>query len=139
MSRARREFSDQSSLGFIFTTTHRNIVDGVEFLPDNAITGGLDYDWRIGKRWGLKGYWAGSGVNGSAEAIEELQRNNVHSFQRPDATHVELDPFAETLRGHSGMASFGKIAGERTRMNVNVATSHRASRSTISDSSSGRT
>jgi hypothetical protein len=92
----------------------------VEFLPDSAITGGVDYDWRIGKRWGVNGYWAGSSVNGSTESIEQLQRNNVHSFQRPDATHVELDPFAETLRGHSGSVSLGKIAGERTRMNVNV-------------------
>jgi len=121
VSRARREFTDQSSLGFIFTTTHRNIVEGVEFLPDSAITGGVDYDWRIGNRWGLNGYWAGSSVKGSTEAIEQLQLNNVHSFQRPDATHLELDPFADTLRGHSGMASFGKIAGERTRMNVSVA------------------
>jgi hypothetical protein len=121
VSRARREFSDQSSLGFILTTTNRKIVEGVEFLPDNATTGGVDYDWRIGKRWGLNGYWAGSSVNGPSEAIEEIQRNNVHSFQRPDADHVEVDPLAESIRGHSGMLSFGKIAGERTRMNVNVA------------------
>src|SRR5262245_56218711 len=121
VSRVRREFSDQSSLGFILTTTHRKIVEGVEFLPDSAVTGGVDYDWRLGKRWGLNGYWAGSTVNGSTQAIEELQRNNVHSFQRPDAPHVELDPTADTMRGHSGMLSFAKIAGERTRMNLNVA------------------
>jgi hypothetical protein len=120
VSRARREFSDRSSLGFIFTTTHRKLVDGVEFLPDNAITGGVDYDWRIGQRWSLQGYWAGSSVNGSIEAIDELQQNNVHSYQRPDADHVEVDPFAESLRGHSGNMSFGKIAGERTRLNINV-------------------
>lgn len=121
VSRARREFSDQSSLGFILTTTNRNIVDGVTFLPDQAVTGGVDYDWRIGNRWSLVGYWAGSTVHGSTEAIDELQRNNVHSFQRPDADHVEIDPFAENMRGHSGQLSFGKIAGGRTRMNVNVA------------------
>jgi len=121
VSRARREFSDQSSLGFIFTTTNRDLKESVAFLPESAVTGGIDYDWRIGKRWGLNGYWAGSSVNGSALAIDALQRNNVHSFQRPDADHVEVDPFAETLRGHSGMASFGKIAGDHTRMNVNVA------------------
>jgi hypothetical protein len=121
VSRARREFSDQSSLGFIFTTTYRDLKEGVMFLPDSAVTGGIDYDWRIGKRWGLNGYWAGSSVNGSPLAIDALQRSNVHSFQRPDADHVEVDPFAETLQGHSGMASFGKIAGEHTRMNVQVA------------------
>ena len=121
VSRARREFSDQSSLGFIFTTTNRKVVDSVAFLlPDQAVTGGVDYDWRIGQRWGLKGYWAGSSVSGSIAAINDLQRNNVHSFQRPDAGHVEVDPLADTLRGHSGMVAFTKIAGERTRMNVNV-------------------
>jgi hypothetical protein len=120
VSRARREFSDQSSLGFILTTTTRSLVDAVSFLPDSAITGGVDYNWRIGKRWGLNGYWAGSNVNGSTEAIDALQRNNVHSFQRPDADHVELDPFATSMRGHSGNINFNKLAGERTRLNVNV-------------------
>ena len=121
VSRMRREFSDQSSLGFIFTTTHRNLAESVAFLPESAITGGIDYDWRLGKRWGLSGYWAGSDVSGSRAAIAELQRSTVHSFQRPDASHVEFDPLADTLRGHSGMAAFEKIAGERTRMNLNVA------------------
>lgn len=120
VSRVRREFSDQSSLGFIFTTTHRHIEERVSFLPESAITGGIDYDWRIGKRWSLEGYWAGSDVSGSRLAITELQRSTVHSFQRPDATHVEFDPLADTMRGHSGRVSFGKIAGERTRMNVEV-------------------
>ena len=121
VSRARREFADQSSLGFILTTTKRSLVDTVTFLPETAVTGGTDYDWRIGSRWGVNGYWAGSSVSGSTGAIERLQRSNVHSFQRPDADHVEIDPLADTLRGHSGMVSFGKIAGERTRMNVNLA------------------
>ena len=120
VSRARREFADQSSLGFILTTTNRNIADSVAFLPDQAVTGGVDYDWRIGRRWGLSGYWAGSSVSGSIEAIDDLQRNNVHSFQRPDAGHVEVDPLADTMRGHSGMVAFDKLAGERTRLNVNV-------------------
>jgi hypothetical protein len=120
VSRARREFSDQSSLGFIVTTTHRDLVDTVSFLPDSAITGGVDYNWRIGRSWGLNGYWAGSHVNGSVEAIDALQRNNVHSYQRPDAGHVDLDPFATSMRGHSGNVNFGQIAGERTRMNVSL-------------------
>ena len=66
-------------------------------------------------------YWIGSHVSGSQEAITDLQENNVHSYQRPDADHVELDPLADTLHGHAGAASFSKIAGERTRMAVNLA------------------
>ena len=96
------------------------LAETVSFLPDSAVTGGVDYNWRMGKRWGLNGYWAGSQVSGSVEAIDALQRNNVHSFQRPDADHVELDPFATSMRGHSGNIDFNKLAGERTRLNVNL-------------------
>jgi len=120
VSRARREFDDQSSLGFILTTTNRQVSPDVSFLPESAVTGGIDYNWRIGQRWGLNGYWSGSDVSGSTEAITLLQTNNVHSFQRPDADHVEVDPLATTLRGHSGVINFNKLAGLRTRLNVNI-------------------
>jgi len=121
VSRARREFTDQSSLGFLLTTTNRRLVDTVSFLPESAVTGGVDYDWRIGKWFGMNGYWAGSSLRGSREAITLLQQSNVHSFQRPDAGHVELDPLAESLNGHSGSVNFGKISGERTRFNLTMA------------------
>lgn len=121
VSRLRREFADQSSVGFILTTTQRRMADSVSFLPGSAITGGIDYDWRLGRWFGLNGYWAGSSVRGTTEAIALLQRSNVHSFHRPDAGHVEFDPEAESLNGHSGQVDFGKISGERTRFNVTAA------------------
>jgi hypothetical protein len=117
VSRLRREFADQSSLGFIMTTTHRRLSEPVAFLPDKALTGGVDYDWRIGRRFSVNGYWAGSTVRGNAAAIARLQRSTVHSFHRPDAEHVEFDPDAEELNGHAGAVNFSKIGGERTRFN----------------------
>jgi hypothetical protein len=117
VSRVRREFADQSSLGFMLTTTTRRLSDSVAFMPDKAVTGGVDYDWRIGRRFSLNGYWAGSTVHGSRDAIARLQRSNVHSFQRPDAEHVEFDPTAEELNGDAGAVNFSKISGERTRFN----------------------
>ena len=118
VSRVRREFADQSSLGFVMTTTNRSLTDSVAFLPDAAITGGVDYDWRVGRRWSVNGYWAGSAVHGSPLAISGLQQSTVHSYQRPDAGHVEFDPTARQLNGHAGAINFGKISGERTRLNV---------------------
>ena len=118
VARARREFPDQSSLGFMLTSTNRSIVDSVSFLPDTAVTGGVDYDWRLGRRFNLTGYWAGSSVRGTTRAITALQKNGVHTFQRPDAAHVELDPFATSLGGHTGNIAFNKIAGERTRLTL---------------------
>ena len=115
VGRLRREFTDQSSLGFMFTSTNRRIVPDVSFLPANAFTGGIDYDWRIGRRFSVSGFLAGSSVRGSTEAITDLQESNVHSFQRPDADHLELDPLATTMNGTAGSVSLGKIAGERVR------------------------
>jgi hypothetical protein len=121
VARARRDFADQSALGFMLTTTNRRRVETLSFLPDTAVAGGLDYDWRLGERWRLGGYWIGSSISGTNEAIAAMQENNVHSYQRPDAEHVELDPLADNMRGHAGAVMFSKIAGERTRMALNVA------------------
>jgi hypothetical protein len=121
VARARREFTDQSSIGLMLTSTARRLVDDVSFLPGRAVTGGVDYDWRVGRRWSVVGHWAGSSVHGSTEAITELQENTVHSFQRPDADHVELDPAATTLNGHAGQLQLNKIAGERIRLTATVA------------------
>jgi hypothetical protein len=116
VSRARREFSDRSSVGAILTTTNRQRVAPLTFLPASATTGGVDYDWRLGERFALQGHLMGSTVRGDAAAIEQLQRNTVHSYQRPDANHVELDAGANSLNGHSGTIHFAKIAGERVRV-----------------------
>ncbi|MEO8681325.1 MAG: DUF5916 domain-containing protein [Vicinamibacterales bacterium] len=119
VARARREFQNQSSLGFMLTSTNRKIVEDVSFLADNAVAGGLDYDMRFGPKYSLSGYWAGSRIKGSPDAITRLQENNAHAYQRPDQDYVENDPTATTLEGHAGSVGFGKIAGEKTRFNTN--------------------
>jgi hypothetical protein len=120
VSRAKREFADQSAVGLILTTTNRDIVEAVSFLPSTAVTGGGDFDWRLGRRWQLFGSWAGSRIAGNAGAIERLQLSSVHYFQRPDADHVELDRTATSLSGHMGNVGFAKIAGERTRGSISM-------------------
>ena len=121
VSRVRREFADQSSVGLILTSANRGRIDALSFLPDSAVTSGADYDWRLGQRWSLTGTWAGSHVAGSVVAIAALQRSNVHSYQRPDADHVEFDPTADSMTGHAGSLGFGKIAGDKVRGNVMLA------------------
>ena len=118
--RSRREFANQSALGFMVTSSVRKTDTFTDFLPSSAFTGGLDWDWRLKKRYAVQGYWAGSNVSGSAHAIELLQESTVHSFQRPDAEHVELDPSRTSLSGNAGMVSFQKIAGSKLRFNSNV-------------------
>jgi hypothetical protein len=118
--RARREFANQSTIGFMVTDTKRRLNTFTGFLPDNAFTSGLDWDLRMKKRYAVQGYVAGSDVRGSADAIQRLQESTVHSFQRPDADYVELDPSRTSMSGASGSIAFSKIAGSKVRFNSNA-------------------
>jgi hypothetical protein len=113
--RARREFQNQSSLGFMTTSTNRQLDDDVSFLAANAYAGGVDYDWRLSPMYNVSGYFAGTHIKGNTESITRLQENNVHGFQRPDADYLGVDPGATAISGHAGSVSVGKISGETTR------------------------
>ncbi|MBL8139378.1 MAG: carbohydrate binding family 9 domain-containing protein [Acidobacteria bacterium] len=117
--RTRREFANNSNLGVMLTTTRRQHTADTAFLADNSVVGGVDYDWRLGRRFAVTGYFAGSRVAGSAEAIERLQTNAVHNFQRPDGDYLTLDTTATTLTGHAGAVGMSKIGGERVRFSAN--------------------
>ncbi|MDP1570102.1 MAG: DUF5916 domain-containing protein [Vicinamibacterales bacterium] len=116
--RARREFTNRSTLGFMATAANRRLDQAVRFLPESAYSAGMDYDWRIRPDYNLSGYFASSHVRGSTEAITRLQTNAVHQYNRVDAGHVALDPGATAISGHAGAIAFGKIGGERTRFNA---------------------
>lgn len=118
--RARREFANQSTIGFVATATNRHLSPFTQFLPGAAFTGGVDWDVRLKKRYAVQGYWAGSAVRGSETAIASLQENTVHSFQRPDATYLGEDPTKTSLNGNAGFVSFSKIGGSKVRFNSNV-------------------
>ncbi|HYE87453.1 MAG TPA: DUF5916 domain-containing protein, partial [Vicinamibacterales bacterium] len=113
--RARKEFSNQSSLGFMTTSTNRQNLADTSFLADNAYAGGIDYDWRLSPKYNVTGYFAATHIEGDTAAIKRLQENTVHGFQRTDADYVDVDASATALRGHAGSVSVGKIAGETIR------------------------
>jgi len=63
------------------------------------------------KSW-VVGAWAGATrVEGSVEDILRLQNSSMHYFQRPDATHVEVDPAATSLSGWATRLSLAKQNG----------------------------
>jgi hypothetical protein len=120
IGRVRREFQNQSSVGFMTTMTARRLNDSTRFLPSRAVTGGVDFDWRFAPRFAFTGYWAGSHVAGDPGAIERLQTDARHYYQRPDAGHVELDPGRTSLGGHTAALALAKIGGEYVRGNSNI-------------------
>jgi len=97
------------------------LSSGLAFLPNAAVTSGLDWDLRFKTRYSLTGYLAGSDVRGEPEAIQRIQENSRHYYQRPDFTSDELDPTRRSLTGTAGMLGISKIGGKYVRFNSNVA------------------
>ena len=75
------------------TATQRQLTDDLRFLPISALAGGVDFDWRFKSRYSphrLSGSAAASAA--TPTAIDRIQENSRHYFQRPDAASFALDP-----------------------------------------------
>ena len=107
-----------TSLGGMLTSTRRWIDDPtLEVLATNAVTGGVDFTQFFASRsWALQAKGAFSQVTGAPEAMLDLQTNAVHYFQRPDASHLGVDPKATSLGGHAGFLSFGRSRTSKWRI-----------------------
>ncbi len=115
IARVKKDFNEGSTvLGGIFTSTFRNIKDEqLEFLPDNSLVGGLDFEhnWQNRKYYvAAKSFY--STINGSEEAISLLQRNPRHYYHREDAEHLAFDSTLTNLDGWGGEISGGKRSGK---------------------------
>ena len=114
--RAQNEFDEgQQGLGFISTLAFRDFQD--ERLRDeinkSAVTFGMD-GWTFldsSKTWVLAGWTGGSYVAGNEERMTELQQSSRHYFQRPDASHVNVDSSKTSLTGYAGRIVFNKQKG----------------------------
>ena len=118
VGRARREIGSRGALGFLGTAVNRGLrspaLEGA--LVSQAYVGGFDgHVFLDGKRdWVLFGGLAGSHLSGSRLSIDRLQRAAARYYQRPDAPHVAVDPFATSLAGWSGSAFLNKNSGNVT-------------------------
>jgi len=107
-----------TSLGAMLTSTHRWVNDtALAFLPTQATTGGLDFTRHLaGRSWVLEASGVLSHVTGEAEAIRALQTNAVHYYQRPDASHLGVEPGRTSLTGHGGLLRVGRSEAGRLRL-----------------------
>lgn len=114
--RIQREFPDnRRGFGLIATGVGRSLGDSRlrDELNDTAFVLGLD-GWTFldaKKTWVVTGWAAASRVSGTAARITELQRGSQHYWQRPDATHVEVDPRATSLSGFVARTTVNKEKG----------------------------
>lgn len=97
-------------IGGMLTSTNRVIKDEqLEFLPSDAVTGGLDLIHRFrDKEFYVDAKLVGSYVKGSREAIDLLQRSSARYYQRPGADYLGYDTSRTSLGGYGGKIRIGK-------------------------------
>lgn len=111
VARLQRDFKKgETQIGGMFTSTNRFINDSyLEFLPNSAYTGGLDFTryWKNKTYYiRLKGVY--SNLNGTRGCITGLQQSATHYYQRPDQDYMKVDTSRTTLNGYGGTISGGK-------------------------------
>ena len=108
---------------FMVTSTNRTLAAALTFLPDRALTGGIDWDLRFKTRYALTGYWAGSDVHGSTRRDRALQENSRHYFQRPDLRQRDARSDAHVAHRH------GRLDRRSARSAASASASTRTCRS----------
>jgi hypothetical protein len=127
VGRLRKDFRNgQSAFGGIGTAVHRDLEDPAlsELLRASAYAGGIDFfhEWS-NRAWALQGQIAGSRVAGTGKVMENIQRSSARYYQRPDASHLQLDPTATSLSGYTANLELHRQAGVHWRGNVQLSAS----------------
>ena len=82
-------------------------------LPRQALALGLD-GWTFLDRdrtWVVTGWFGGTRIEGTPEAMTRIQLSSLHYYQRPDVDYVSLDPDATSLEGWAGRIYLNKQKG----------------------------
>ena len=78
----------------------------------DSIAGGVEWQLRFDRAtYEVEGAFGFTRVSGEPAAIENLARNPVHLFQRPDQAHVVIDPTARSMFGLAGELEVEKRQG----------------------------
>jgi len=126
IGRIRRDIrGGDTRFGAIVTAVNRDMDDSAleERLHSAAYTVGFDlvHQW-ASQSWRFNASFSPSLVRGTPVAIERTQRASSRYFQRPDASHLDIDPDATSLSGYYAMGMVEKQAGMWTgRIGVGVA------------------
>ena len=115
VTRAQREIGPRAGLGVLATSALRSFDDPVlrNQLNSASVLAGLDGWLFLDSRetWVLSGWSAMSRVEGNPRRLIALQRSSAHYFQRPDASHVEVDSAATSLTGYASRYWINKQKG----------------------------
>lgn len=114
--RAQRDFNTgKQGIGFLSTFTNRFFKDPAleNTLSKNAAVAAFD-GWTFldkNRTYVVTGWAALSRVGGDKNRMIALQRSSGHYFQRPDASHIDVDSSAESMTGFAGRIVLNKNRG----------------------------
>ena len=115
VARVQRDLGRRAGAGFMTTAVNRRLdTPGFhDALADQAYVAGVDGHWFLDndRVWVLTGKLAASRVSGTPAFLDRLQRAPQRYFQRPDASHVELDPTRTALTGVMHRLVFNRNSG----------------------------
>ncbi|NOZ36362.1 MAG: carbohydrate binding family 9 domain-containing protein [Chlorobi bacterium] len=121
--RLQKDLNDGNTVvGGMLTSVNRIInSDKLDFLNNNAYTGGLDFmQYFTDKKYFLSVKVAGSNINGSTNAISEQQLSSRRYFQRPDADYLTYDSTLTSLSGFGGNLTVGKQSPKGLSYGFNI-------------------
>lgn len=111
LARVQQSFRQGTTLlGGIFTAANRFIGSPqLDFLSRSAWSGGMDFfhQWHD-REFYVDARLAGSYVQGSRQAISQLQLAPARYFQRPDIGSLHFDSTRTSLAGYGGRIRVGK-------------------------------
>ncbi len=111
VGRIQKEINDGNSIiGGIVTGVNRRLNDNLSAqMVRGAYTGGFDYtQYFRQKSWQLNILAAISHLEGESAAITRIQHASARYFQRPDASHVQIDTNRTSFTGHGGKIQLGR-------------------------------
>lgn len=114
--RAQKEIEDgQHGIGLMATAVVRDLDTEILSAILNRRAFSLAADgWSFldkKRTWVVGGWLGGTFIQGSQDDIYRLQQSSMHYFQRPDVTHVSLNPEATSLNGWAGQFKLAKQQG----------------------------
>jgi hypothetical protein len=120
VTRLMQDLNDGASgVGLMLTATNRQLdASSDAYLRSSAYTGGLDARHRfLNRNYEVAGWVVGSQVSGSSAAMDLLQQNSTHAYNRP-GSGLDYDPARTTLGGYGAEAAIRKIGGGITRFEL---------------------
>lgn len=123
VARVQKDLNNANTIiGGIITSTNRRIDDSsLEFLTNNAYTGGLDLmQYFDEKTYYVQYVQAFSYVEGAPEALLRLQTSSARYYQRPDAKHFGVDSTLNYMQGNGGKIKIGKGGNGNWRYNTQL-------------------